>query len=296
MSDAQVLTPGQRAAVAAAIGALPQPVDAPTALDAVPQIALLATHADAAAAYPTVVRTAERAELDLLAPAADAEPAPTVSRAHVWLSVIAAVVGIAAPALIMIGRTGNAALDPVSGALPSGLGMAAATVLFWVLEPKRTQNPLYHGGNFGARMYVFFPIVWAIAIVMVLGEFGDVSATPAASVGLLLQVAATIGCIVLAVVAFRHDRERPDWAGGRRVQQTDAVPAEIAASSEFVAGMRRRLDEWRRYVFRTSTPQELAALLAAELEALDLLRGGGVLDAAQFDLAERRVRSRSDWR
>jgi hypothetical protein len=294
MTDRIVLSDEEQTAVEAAVRALPSEFSAADAIAAVPQLALLATHADAAKAFPIVVSTAERAELDRLRPLRETAP-KKVSGLGIWLSVIAVVLAISGPALIMAGRTGSAAFDPVSGALPSGLCMIVATALLIWLEPRRTSNPLYHGGNFGAAMFVVFPILWAIGVFIVFGEIDEVLWSPAATVGLVLQILSIIGCLVLAVVAFRHDRERPQWSGGRKVRDSSGVPAEVAAMPEFRSGMEHRLDEWRRHVWRTSTAPERASVVAAELEVVRLLAERGALTPSEQSQAVHRIRVLAAW-
>ncbi|MET4158747.1 hypothetical protein [Agromyces sp. PvR057] len=295
MTERDLSTDAVNVQLAEAVRRVPATLSAEEALAGVPVMALLASHADAAKAYPTIVSTVERAELDRVKPLRDVAPKRT-SRAYRWWSVIALVVALIAPALIMTGRTGSAALDPVSGALPSGLAMAVALGLFVWLEPKRTSNPLYRAGNFGAPMFVLITVIWAIGVSIVLREGEELQFHPEAILGLVLQIVATIGCLVLAVFAFRHDRERPQWADGRKVRESSALPAELAESPEYRAKLERRVTEWRRHVYGVSTADERAALLAAELEAVRLLADRGTLTPAQFDEAQQRVRSRSDWR
>ncbi|KQM84311.1 hypothetical protein [Agromyces sp. Leaf222] len=295
MSERDLSTDGVNVELAAAIRRVPSTLSAEEALAGVPLMALLASHADAAKGYPTIVSTVERAELDLVQPLRDVAPKKT-SKAYRWWSVIALVLSLIAPALIMTGRTGSSALDPVSGALPSGLAMAVALGLFVWLEPKRTSNPLYRSGNFGAPMFVLITVIWAIGVSIVLRSGEELQFHPEAVFGLVLQIVATIGCLVLAVFAFRHDRERPEWAGGRKVRGSSALPPEVAESPEYRAKLEQRLTEWRRHVYRLSTADERAALLDAELEAVRLLADRGTLTAAQFDEAQQRVRSREDWR
>ncbi|WP_022893892.1 hypothetical protein [Agromyces subbeticus] len=293
--SATALTPAARDAVAVAVGQLPHDLSADAALRAVPQLAVLATHGGAASAFPTVLSTAERAELDRIQPMTDSAP-KKVSAGYMWWSVVAAVIALIASALVMIGRTGNAVLDPVSGALPSGLCMAAALGLFIWLEPRRTSNPLYHGGNFGGKTFIFIAVLWAVAVWMVFGGIDDVLFSPAAMIGLVVQIVSVVGCAVLAVFALRHDRERPRWSGGRRVRSGDSVPVEVAESAEFRDGVQARLEEWRRYIYRTSTGDERAAMRSAELEAVRLLTERGTLSEAQRHDAEQRVHAGADWR
>lgn len=282
-----------REALAEAVAALPDGIDADAAMRAVPRIAVLATNADAAHAFPTVRTTAERAELERLFPLREVEPKQT-GVAYMWWSVIAFVVGLAAPALIMTARSGGAALDPFTGALPSGVGMAIALGMFILLEPGRTSSPLYRGGNFAGGVFIFYAGIWAIAAFIVARALDEVIQEPAAIIGLVLQVVSVIGCLVLSAIAIRHDRERPQGIGGRNVRTGD-VPAEVAGSPEFQSGVERRLEEWRAYVFRTSSVEERAALMAAELEAVRLLAERGVLTGRQERDAIERVRDRSAW-
>ncbi|KRC60819.1 hypothetical protein ASE14_07560 [Agromyces sp. Root81] len=293
MSDPSRLTADAKAAVAAAVAELPETLSAGEAIAAVPQLAVLNAHPEAAAAYPNARLGIEMAEYGRLRPGT-ADEAPTkVSRAYTWVSVIAFVLALAAPALIMTGRNGRA-FDPLVGALPSGILMAVALALFIWLEPRRTSNPLYRGGNFGAPMFVFVAAIWAVGVFIVLGAIQDVVAYPEAIVGLVLQFVSTVGSVILAVAAFRHDRERPMWAAGRKPRI--GVPADVAATPEFQAAVDQGLLQWRRQVYQASTRDERAALLAAELEAIALLHDRGSLTAEEFDSALERVRSRADWR
>ncbi|SFR85000.1 hypothetical protein SAMN05428970_3096 [Agromyces sp. CF514] len=294
MTDRGAPTDATHARLVEAVRGLPADVSADEALDRIPVMALVASHEDAAKAYAGVVSTLERAELDRVRPMPDAAPKKT-SRAYRWWSVIAMILALIAPALLMTSRTGDAAFDPVVGALPSGVLMAVSLGLFAFLEPKRTSNPLFHRGDFGAAMFVFFPVLWAIAAFVVAGAGEELAYEPLAVIGLVLQIVSIVGCLVLAVFAFRHDRERPQWAEGRKVREATALPADIAASPEYRAKLDRRLTEWRRHVYRVSTADERAALLAAELEAVRLLAERGTLDPAARAQAEQVVRSRSAW-
>lgn len=288
------LTAAARTALAEAVAALPDGTDADEAVRAVPRIAVLATNADAAHAFPTVRTIAERAELERVFPLREVAPKQS-GAAYMWWSVIAFVVGLGAPALIMTGRSGGAALDPFTGALPSGIGMAIALGMFILLEPGRTSSPLYRGGNFAGGIFIFYAGIWAIAAFIVGRAFDEVVREPAAIIGLVLQVASVIGCLVLAAIAIRHDREQPQGGGGRKVR-TGEVPAEVAGAPEFQAGVERRLEEWRAYVFRTSSAEERAALLAAELEAVRLLAERGILTGQQERDALKRVRDGAAWK
>ncbi|ANJ27892.1 hypothetical protein [Agromyces aureus] len=294
MTGREAPTDVVRARLVEAVRALPSDLSAAEVLDRVPVMALVASHEDAAKAYGGVVSTLERAELDRVRPMQGAAPKHT-SRSYRWLSVIALVLAMSAPALILTGRTGNAALDPISGALPAGLLMAASFGLFVWLEPRRTSNPLFHAGNFSAVMFVFFPVVWALGVFVVAGESEELPYAPLAVFGLVLQILSIVGCLVLAVFAFRHDRERPRWAAGRKVRTSSALPSEIAESPEYRAKLDHRLTEWRRHVHGVSTAGERAALLAAELDAVHLLAERGTITAEQRVDAEQRVRARTDW-
>ncbi|GAA1941721.1 hypothetical protein [Agromyces allii] len=292
MTASSAMTPEVRAAVTSAVEALPADATAEAALAAVPQIAILAAHPEAAAAYPNVRRGLEMAEFGRLHPTTPDERPRTVSRGYLWLSVTALVLALVAPALIMTGRNGRA-FEPEVGALPSGILMALSLVLFIWLEPRRTSSPLYRGGDFGAPLFVVTAVLWAIGAFIVLGSAPRYDVSPEAAVGLVLQILSALGSVVLAVFAFRHDRERPTWAGGRKPRL--GVPPEIAGLPEFRAAVEDGVVTWRRHVFSVSTQSERAALVAAEEAAVAVLRDRGTLTASQFDQALQRVRSRADW-
>ena len=133
-----------------------------------------------------------------------------------------------------------------------------------------------------------------MGVFIVLGAIDVVVAYPEAVVGLVLQIVSTIGSVVLAVAAFRRDRGRPMWTGGRKPRI--GVPAAVAATPEFQAAVEQGIRQWRRQVFQASTGDERAALLAAELEAITLLHDRGSLTDEEFDSAQVRVRSRAEWR
>ena len=217
MTAAQAGAPldaGTRAALRDAVAALsPAELREP---ERVPELALVTTIPDAATTFPTVRETAIRAELAArgIRPEATAPRAPRPGRAHTAWSIVALLLALVAPALIMTGRTGSAALDPASGALPSGIGMILALAILAVLEPGRTGGTLYRGGSVGGGTFVFLAVVWlaAAAIVVV----GGVAGEPAAVVGLVLQLVAVAGAVVLGIVAIRHDRARPQVLGGVR--------------------------------------------------------------------------------
>ena len=194
MTAAQAGAPldaGTRAALRDAVAALsPAELREP---ERVPELALVTTIPDAATTFPTVRETAIRAELAArgIRPEATAPRAPRPGRAHTAWSIVALLLALVAPALIMTGRTGGAALDPASGALPSGIGMILALVILAVLEPGRTRGTLYRGGSVGGGTFVFLAVLWlaAAAIVVV----GGVAGEPAAVVGLVLQLVAVAG-------------------------------------------------------------------------------------------------------
>ena len=185
----------------------------------VPELALVTTIPDAATTFPTVRETAIRAELAArgIRPEATAPRAPRPGRAHTAWSIVALLLALVAPALIMTGRTGSAALDPASGALPSGIGMILALAILAVLEPGRTRGTLYRGGSVGGGTFVFFAVLWlaAAAIVVV----GGVAGEPAAVVGLVLQLVAVAGAVVLA--DRRHPARSGSPAGARRTCGAD---------------------------------------------------------------------------
>ena len=237
----------------------------------VPELALVTTIPDAAATFPTVRETAIRAELAArgIRPEATAPPAPRPGRAHTAWSIIALLLALVAPALIMTGRTGSAALDPASGALPSGIGMILALVILAVLEPGRTRGTLYRGGSVGGGTFVFFAVLWLAAAAIVVA--GGVAGEPAAVVGLVLQLVAAAGAIVLAVVAIRHDRARPQVLGGRAAPTALDVPRELADSPGFRSGVERRLADWRRHTDTVLTVEERARVRAAEAEVARLV-------------------------
>lgn len=132
----------------------------------------------------------------------------TARRVGAALTIVAALLALLAPALIMIGRGGHAAFDPVSGALPSGLCMAISLGLLIWLAPRRTSSRLYRGGKLGASSFVFFTVLWLIGVFIVSSELDDVLWSAAATVGFALQIASVLGCGILAGFAFRRDRDR----------------------------------------------------------------------------------------
>jgi hypothetical protein len=256
-----------------AVAALPaDELDVPTR---VPELALLATVPDAATAFPIVRDTAVRAELAARGiPAESREPDTRhAGRAHTVWSIIALVLGLVAPALIMTGRSGGAALDPGTGALPSGIGMIVALGLFVLLEPGRTSGTLYAGGSLAGGTFIFFALLWvgATAITVAGGATDEV----AGIVGVVLQLASAVGVGVLAVFAIRHDRARPQVTGGRTVPIAPGVPPELAASPEFRAGVDRRLADWRRHTETVLTAEERKRARAAEAEVRRLLAERG---------------------
>ena len=236
----------------------------------VPELALVTAIPDAAATFPTVRETAIRAELAArgIRPEATEPPAPRPGRAHTAWSIIALLLALVAPALIMTGRTGGAALDPAWGR-SVGIGMILALVILAVLEPGRTRGGFYRGGSVGGGTFVFFAVLWlaAAAIVVAAGVAGE----PAAVVGLVLQLVAAAGAIVLAVVAIRHDRARPQVLGGRAAPTALDVPRELADSPGFRSGVERRLADWRRHTDTVLTVEERARVRAAEPEVARLV-------------------------
>jgi hypothetical protein len=266
------LDAGTMAALRDAVGALsPAELSEP---ERVAELALVTTIPDAAVTFPTVRETAIRAELAArgIRPATTATTAPRPGRAHAAWSIIALLLALVAPALIMTGRTGGAALDPASGTLPSGIGMILALVILAVLEPGRTRGTLYRGGSVGGGTFAFFAVLWlAAAAIVVAGGVGGVGGEPAAVVGLVLQLVAVAGAIVLAVVAIRHDRARPQVLGGRAAPSALDVPRELADSPGFRSGVERRLADWRRHTDTVLTVEERARVRAAEAEVARLV-------------------------
>lgn len=238
-----------------------------------PELALLAAVPEAAKAFPTVRDTAVRAELAARGIRSESRsPAPEAAgRAHTVWSVIALVTALVAPALIMTGRTGGSALEPGSGALPSGIGMVVALVLFLILEPKRTTGTLYRGGSIAGGTFVLFALLWLAAAVLSFVGGALETAGGEGPVGLVLQVGSAVGAGVLAVVAIRHDRTRPQVTGGRRVPTDPEVPVELAADPDFRAGLERRLADWRRHTETVLSTEERARVRAAEVEVVRML-------------------------
>ena len=263
------LDAGTMAALREAVAALsPAELREP---ERVPELALITSIPDAAATFPTVRETAIRAELAArgIRPEATEAPAPRPGRAHTAWSIIALLLALVAPALIMTGRTGGAALDPASGALPSGIGLILALGILAVLEPGRTRGTLYRGGSVGGGTFVFFAVLWLAAAAIVVA--GSVAGEPAAVVGLVVQLVAVAGAIVLAVVALRHDRARPQVLGGRAAPTALDVPRELVDSPEFRSGVERRLADWRRHTETVLTVEERARVRAAEAEVARLV-------------------------
>jgi hypothetical protein len=291
--DAAALTPAMRADIVRLVEAQPAVLEADRLPRVVPEVAVLATNAEAAAAYRTVVDAAERAELERVQPLGDTAP-QRVGAGYGWWSVIAATLGLVAPVLVIAGWVSSSVPEPVSLALASGIAMMVALGLFVWLEPHRTSSPLYRGGNFAGGLFIFYAVLWACAAMILFGRIDDVLAEPAAVIGLVLQILAVLGCALLAPVAIRHDRDRPQWAGGERVRPS-LVPAAIAADPAFRAGVDGRIAAWRRQAYPMFTESERAALQAAEFEVVRLLTERGTLTADQSSDAERRVRDRAAW-
>lgn len=238
----------------------------------IPELALVATVPDAAKAFPIVRDTAVRSELAARGVGAAEETGSEdrrPDRGRTGWTVAALVLGLVAPALILTGRSGGAAFDVEAGTLPSGVGMLVALAMFAILEPGRTRGLLYRGGSVGGGTYVFYAVLWlAVAVFAIAG--GAMSA-PAAAFGVVLQLSAAAGAGVLAVVAMRHDRTRPQVLGGRVAPGAPVVPAGLAASPEFRAGVERRLAEWRRHTETVLTVEERARVRAAEAEVARLV-------------------------
>lgn len=238
----------------------------------VPELALVATVPDAAKAFPIVRDTAVRSELAARGVGATEEAGSEDRRpdkGRTGWTVAALVLGLVAPALILTGRSGGAAFDVEVGTLPSGVGMLVALAMFAILEPGRTRGLLYRGGSVGGGTYVFYAVLWlAVATFAIAG--GAMSA-PAAAIGVVLQLVAAAGAGVLAVVAMRHDRARPQVLGGRAAPGAPVVPDGLAASPEFRAGVERRLAEWRRHTETVLTVEERARVRAAEAEVARLV-------------------------
>lgn len=232
----------------------------------VAELALVTTVPDAAKSFPIVRDTAVRSEL--AARGAGARPDPVEHDGerggHTGWTVAALVLGLVAPALILTGRTGGAAFEVEVGTLPSGIGMIAALVVFALLEPSRTRSRLYRGGSVGGGTFVFYALLWLAVAVFAIAGGG--TSTVAGRIGVVLQLAAATGAGVLAVVALRHDRRRPQVLGGRAAPEQPVVPEELAASSEFRAGVERRLADWRRHTERVLTVDERTRVRAAEVE------------------------------
>lgn len=231
----------------------------------VPELALVAIVPDAARSFPIVRDTAVRSELAARGVAAEPATVPRErpGRAHTGWTIAALVLGLVAPALVLTGRTGGAAFDVETGALPSGIGVVVALALFVVLEPSRTRGLLYRGGSVGGGTYVFYAVLWLAVAAFAIA--GGAASSIAGLVGVVLQLAAAAGAGVLAVVALRHDRARPQVLGGRAAPSVPEVPEELAASPEFRAGVERRLAEWRRHTETVLTVDERERVRAAEV-------------------------------
>ena len=76
---------------------------------------------------------------------------------------------------------------------------------------------------------------------------------------------------MLAVVAIRHDRARPQVLGGRAAPTALDVPRELADSPGFRSGVERRLADWRRHTDTVLTVEERARVRAAEVEVARLV-------------------------
>lgn len=258
------------AALREAVAALPDNELAEPAR--VPELALVATVPDAAKVFPIVRDTAVRSELSARGVGATEEAGSEdrrPDRGRTGWTVASLVLGLVAPALILAGRSGGAAFDVEVGTLPSSVGMLVALAMFAILEPGRTRGLLYRGGSGGGGTYVFYAVLWlAVAVFAIAG--GAMSA-PAALIGVVLQLVAAGGAGVLAVVAMRHDRRRPQVLGGRTAPGAPAVPAGLASSPEFRAGVERRLAEWRRHTETVLTVEERARVRSAEAEVARLV-------------------------
>ncbi|WP_448810964.1 hypothetical protein [Agromyces bauzanensis] len=263
------LDPATLAALREAVAALPD--DELRDPARVPELALLTTVPDAAKAFPVVRDTALRSELaarGIRATDTRSEGRPA-HRGRTGWTIAALILALAAPALILTGRGGGAAFDVETGALPSGIGMVVALLMFAWLEPSRTRGLLYRGGSVGGSTFVFYAVLWlAVAVFAIAG--GAVSA-PAGAIGVALQLIASVGAGVLAVVALRRDRARPQVLGGRAAPSALEVPAELAASPEFRAGVERRLGDWRQHTETVLTAEERGRVRAAELEVVRLV-------------------------
>jgi hypothetical protein len=293
MTNAAALTPAMRADIVRLVESQPAVLEADRLTRVVAEVAVLATSAEAAGAYRIALDAAEREEIERIEPIGDTAP-QRVGAGYGWWSVIAATLGLVAPVLVIAGWVSSSAPEPVSLALASGIAMLVALGLFAWLEPRRTSSPLYRGGNFAGGLFIFYAVLWACAPLILFGRMEDVLSEPGAVLGLVLQVLAVLGCVVLAPVAIRHDRDRPQWAGGERVRPS-LVPDRIAADPEFRARVDARLAVWRRQAYPVFTPQERAALQAAEFEVVRLLTERGTLTADRSSDAERCVRDRGAW-
>ena len=293
MTDGAALTPAMRADIVRLVKAQPAELEADPLTRMVPEVAVLATNPEAAAGYRNALYGAGRAEFERVEPLGDTAP-QRVGAGYGWWSVLATTLAMVAPALVIAGWLSSSGPDPVSLALAAGIAMTVALGLFVWLEPRRTSSPLYRGGNFAGGQFIVYAVLWACSAMILFGRVDDVHAEPPAVVGLVLQIFAVIGCVVLTPLAIRHDRDRPQWAGGERVRLSP-VPAPIAADPEFRAGVDARLAAWRRQVYPMFTQQEREALHAAELEVVRLLTERGTLTADQSSDAERRVRDRGAW-
>ena len=293
MNDGVALTPAIRADIARLVKAQPAELQADRLARVVPEVAVLAIDPEAATGYRNALYAAERAEFERVEPLGDTAP-QRVGAGYGWWSVLATTLAMVAPALIISGWVSSSGPDPVSLALAAGIAMTVALGLFVWQEPRRTWSPLYRGGNFAGGQFVLFAVLWACSAMILFGRVDDVLAEPPAVFGLVLQILAVIGCAVLTPVAMRHDRDRPQWAGGERIRLSP-VPASVAADPEFDAGVDARLAAWRRQVYPMFTEQEREALHAAELEVVRLLTERGTLTADQSSAGERRVRDRGAW-
>ena len=235
------------------------------------QLALITSIPDAAAMFPTWRETAIRAELaargillEVLrrprrAPAGRT-PRGASSRCCSRSS---------CSRWTMTGRTGWRGADPTSGALPSGIGMILRFGILAVLEPGRTRGTLYRGGSVGGGTFVFFAVLWLAAAAIVVA--GGVAGEPAAVLGLVVQLVAVAGAIVLAVVALRHDRARPQVLADQRRRPRSTCRA---SSSNRPSSGRVSSAAWRTGV-ATPTPcspsRKRARVRAAEAEVARLV-------------------------
>lgn len=237
----------------------------------VPELALLTTVPDAATAFPVVRDTAVRSELAARGIRTTGDPAGArpVERGRTGWTIVALILGLGAPALILTGRGGGTVFDVEVGTLPSGIGMVLALLMFVRLEPSRTSGVLYRGGSVGAGMFLFFALLWLAVAVSAIAR-GATSA-PAGTIGVVLQLVAAVGAGALAGVAVWHDRARPQVLGGRPAPSAPEVPADLAASPEFRAGVEHRLADWRRHTETVLTAEERGRVRAAELEVARLV-------------------------